>query len=689
MPINLRYGQQAVARGFLDSQRLQQVLAKQRALADQGKKVSIRMILEKAKLLTPDQMTQIDRDLNIKVVKKHTSKVERPGAPRPAGPTSAQNFMGEAPPQFAGMGGDNPDATVFSPPPPDMQDRIRAERDKAKADARRKQDAQAAQFFQQGPPPQQQRPQQQHQQPAFADGGFGNEDSPFGADPFGGGDMAPEPFAGEMQPEPYGEMQPEPYAGDLQPQGAFGDDAGFGGDPFAGEAAEPELSRMDSSPKLESLAAEYDGFAAPEDEALPTISAFDDTPQYGAPPPRQQHNAPPRQQPQYQAPMHDDLAPASADFDAFGNDIRSPEELEMGATGGSSGTRPLGGGDLEATMFSPPPPGIGGPRQKTGAMDKTMFSPPPPGFRPSDRAPATPEPEPAGGDWGESDMNAGFDNDFGAEPEPAESNMDATVFSPPPPEQAAKNKATSARKGADDFGNVDLPKGKRFDDVPTAPASMEEDIHPLRRGVGTSSANVKKTTSPQAVPPDDLSDDLPDDGGFDASADIPGDDVPDEEPMPAKGKGGKGVMPTKAPKGGDKAESKADKKDGKKDKKKELPKGKVEVADGGEGKKKSASKRVLLIFTFLLLIVVGLLTLPVALYDQSWAAPVRQLRDHPQAKPIYDYVDYEVMNRFREWTNQPTKARPAPPAQNIPFKPADKIPAGDDTGGADTGGTGG
>lgn len=706
MPINLRYGQQAVARGFLDPQRLQTVLAKQRALADQGKKVSVRMILEKAKLLTPDQMAQIDRDLNIKVVKKHTSKVERPGAPRPAGPTSAQNFMGEAPPQFAGMGGDNPDATVFSPPPPDMQDRIRAERDKSKADARRKQEQQAAQFFQQNQP--QQRPQQrppQGQQPAFADAGFGDDASPFGGDPFGGGDMAPEPFGGEMQPEPFGgemqpepfgEMQPEPFAGDLQPQDNFGggfaqDDGGFGGDPFG--AQEPELSRMDSSPKLESLAAEYDGFAAPEDEALPTISAFDEPPQHAAPPARGGFNQPRQPQyqpPQYQAPMQDDLAPASADFDSFGNDIRSPEELEMGAVGGASGTKPLGGGDIDATMFSPPPPGLGTPRQKTGAMDKTMFSPPPPGFRPSDRAAPMPEPEPDAGDWGEADAQAGFDDAFGAEPEPAEANMDATVFSPPPPEQAAKNK-TSARKGADDFGNVDLPKGKRFDDVPTAPASLEEDIHPLRRGVGTSSASVKKTTSPQPVPPaDDLMDELPGDeqGGFDASADVPDAsppdaDIPDETPdEPKKGKSGKGVMPTKAPKNVEKGKTgKTDKK------KKELPKAQVEVADGGEGKKKSAGKRVLLIFTILLLLFVAVLTLPVALSEQSWAEPIRPLRNHPQAKPIYDYVDYEIMNRIREWTGQPIKARPGPAPQVIPFKPAENIPG--DTGGeapADTGG---
>ena len=165
MPINLRYGQQAVARGFLNAQRLQQVLAKQRQLAEQGKKVSVRMILEKAKLLDRDQLSQIDRDLNIKVVKKHTTRVQKPGVQQPAQPMGAQNFAGEQVPQFSGMQGADPDATVFSPPPPDMQEKVRAERERAKEEARRKQEAEAANFF-----------------------GDDNA-SPFGGDPFGVGTM--------------------------------------------------------------------------------------------------------------------------------------------------------------------------------------------------------------------------------------------------------------------------------------------------------------------------------------------------------------------------------------------------------------------------------------------------------------------------------------------------------------------
>ena len=88
-----------------------------------------------------------------------------------------------------------------------------------------------------------------------------------------------------MQPEPMGgfaEMQPmggDPFGGDdLSPQPAgFDDDPGFGGDQGFGNQGysdEPaELDRMDSSPKLASLGAEFDGFANPEDEELPTMDA--------------------------------------------------------------------------------------------------------------------------------------------------------------------------------------------------------------------------------------------------------------------------------------------------------------------------------------------------------------------------------------------------------------------------------
>ncbi|MEZ5991954.1 MAG: hypothetical protein R3E76_06340 [Planctomycetota bacterium] len=642
MPINLRYGQQAVARGFLDAQRLQQVLSKQRQLAEQGKKVSVRMILEKAKLLDKDQLSQIDRDLNIKVVKKHTSKVQKPGVKESTGRVGAQNFAGDAVPQFSGMQGADPDATVFSPPPPDMQQKVRAERERAKADARAKQEAEAANFM-------------------------GSDDaSPFGGDPFGndmapepfGNDMAPEPFGGDMQPEPFGnEMQPEPFGNDMQPEPfgggdlapepmGFGDDSGspFGDDPYAQQDAgfgnEPaELERMDSSPKLASLGAEYDGFASPDDEELPTINTFDDAAPanaggYGG------YDEPAVQQPSYGGPS---LAPAGDDFDGFGNDIRSPEDLESAPTGS---TKPLGGApDMDATMFSPPPPGIAaGGRQKTGAMDRTVFSP-----RPPEMGGAQPmEAQPAGDDWGE---DGGFDDEPFAEPEPFQSDepaadMDATLFSPPPAQMPPARRDTGrqqGRAGADDFADVELPQaGHRVDDVPTAPASMDDEVHPLRRGVGTSSASVKQPTGrPAPGFDDDVADELP---GDDGGVDLPSDDMPDED-LPPIGKG-KGKLPP--PKKGLPTGSK-----------RELPKKEVpaatEATDGEPEKKKS--KRVLLAFVILLLIVVGILTLPVALYDVPEASFVRDLRDNPSAKPVYDYVDYEIFNRFREWTGQPIKDR--------------------------------
>ncbi|MBZ0136320.1 MAG: hypothetical protein K8I27_08105 [Planctomycetes bacterium] len=635
MPINLRYGQQAVARGFLNKQRLDQILAKQRQLADQGKKVSVRMILEKAKLLNKEQLSQIDRDLNIKVVKKHTGRIQKPGV-RPAGPTGAQNFAGEAVPQFSGMQGADPDATVFSPPPADMQDKIRAERERTKGEQRRKQEQEASAFF-------------------GDDGG-----SPFGGDPFGG-EMAPEPagFGDEMSPEPMGEMQPEPFDGgyaemqpmggdpfggdDLSPQPAgFDDDGGFGNEPV-------ELDRMDSSPKLASLGAEYDGFANPEDEELPTIGAgFDDDRGFDAQPAQQWGN---------QAPQYDSgpaLAPSGGDdFDSFGNDIRSPEELESAPARG--GTKPIGA-DMDVTMFSPPPPGVGGPRQKTGAMDRTVFSPRPPEFGGRPQSPQPMEAEPAGDDWGDEPAMepAGFDDDFGADA--AAPNMDATLFSPPPTQMPPARKATGpvsqrGRQGDDDFGDVEFPQsGQRIDDVPTAPASMEDEIHPLRRGVGTSSAGVKRTSRKQRGFDEDVADELPSDAGVDVPDDVP-DEMP-EEGVPPVGKG-KGKLPGKAPLAAKSA-------------KRELPQKEVPSTDKPE--KKGAGKRVLLIFTLLLLVFVAVLVLPIVLEEQ--VPEVGQLRHHEQAEPIYDYVDFEIMDRIREWTGQPTK-RPkvVPPAVDIPTRP--------------------
>ncbi|MCB9896278.1 MAG: hypothetical protein H6839_17750 [Planctomycetes bacterium] len=674
MPINLRYGQQAVARGYLNKARLDQVLAKQKQLAAQGKKVSVRMILEKAKLLDREQLAEIDRDLNIKVVKKHTTRVQKPGVKPPAGRAGAQNFAGEAVPQFSGMTGADPDATVFSPPPADMQQKIRAERDRAKADARARQEQEASEFF-------------------------GDDASPFGGDPFGGGDMAPEPFGSEMAPEPFGgDMQPEPFGGEMQPEpfgnemqpepfgdemqpepmgfhsdpfgggelapddGGFGNDAGPFDDPYGDSGfggAPQELSRQDSSPKLSSLAAEYDNFASPDDEALPTINAFDDAgPDQGfqSGPPPMQHAGP-------------SLAPADDDFGSFGNDIRSPEELESAPVGRKG---PAGGDNMDATMFSPPPPGFGNsPRQKTGAMDRTVFSPRPPEMG----GPPPMDAEPAGDDWGEEPaMDAGpdfgDDSPFGGGPsfddeEPAGANMEATLFSPPPAQMPPSRRDTGrqqpsarGRQGADDFGDVDIPQGKVIDDIPTSPASMDDDVHPLRRGVGTSSASIKQDTRPQPTFDDDVADELPDDGGVDMPDDVP-DEMPEEdEGSPRIGKG-KGKLPSKAP-------VKA------KPSKRELPQKEVPATDGEAKPKKSAGKRVLLIFTILLLVVVAILTLPIVLYDVEEAKFVRDIRDNPQAKPVYDYVDYEIFNRIREWTQQPLKKKPEGPKPfTIPTAPPD------------------
>jgi len=657
-------------------------------LAEQGKKVSVRMILEKAKLLDRDQLSQIDRDLNIKVVKKHTTRVQKPGVQQPAQPMGAQNFAGEQVPQFSGMQGADPDATVFSPPPPDMQEKVRAERERAKEEARRKQEAEAANFF------------GDDNASPFGGDPFGNDmqPEPFGGDmqpePFGndmqpepfGGEMQPEPFGNEMQPEPFGnEMQPEPFGHDMQPMGmggdlapepmGFGDDGGspFDQDPFAAGGNEPaELERMDSSPKLASLGAEYEGFASPDDEELPAINAFDE-----AAPMQGGYNAPPPQQP-VAGPS---LAPAGDDFDNFGNDIRSPEELESAPSGS---TKPLGGGaDMDATMFSPPPPGLtSGGRQKTGAMDRTVFSPRPPEFGGAQPM----EAQPAGDDWGE---DAGMEAEPFAEPEPfAEepaADMEATLFSPPPPEVAARGdtgRRQGGRSGADDFGDVELPQaGRPIDDVPTAPASMDDEVHPLRRGVGTSSASVKQPTGrPQPEWDDEeVADELP---GEEPSVDMP----EEEEEAPPVGSG-KGKLPP--PRKGLPTGSK-----------RELPQKEIPAAEPvGAASEKKKGKRVLLIFTLLLLIVVAILTLPVALYDVKGAEFVRDIRDNPSAKPVYDYVDYEIFNRFREWTGQPVKPVPQkktttfqldPPSNTSePPKPgntADDNSAGGDDAASDTGG---
>lgn len=605
MPINLKYGQQAVARGFITPQRLQQVLAKQRQLGQQGKKVSVRMILEKAKLLSGDQLAQIDSDLNIKVVKKKTGQIPKQQPPHSApAATGAQDFSGGAVPQFSGMSGADPDATVFSPPPPDMQDRIREEREKAKDEARQRQEAEASAFFDD------------------------NDDSPFGADPFADQAMSPqamEPQSMDPQPMDGGALQPEPFdQPEMQPM-----DAGF-------DDGAPSLERMDSSPKLESLAAEYDGFANPEDEALPTLDAgFND---FGG-----GHDPAPAGPP----PVQPDLAPAGGGdgFNDFGNDIRSPEEMEAGpAPAPAAGPEPVNN--------------WGDPGPKTASMDKTMFSPPPPGYG----AGAEPQPEPEGDNWGEeAAAPVGMDDGGG--------DMDATVFSPPPPGYGGNEPAPAGPQATDDFAGVEVPQGKLEDDQPTAPATGDDDVHPMR----------KTRTSKPVVQSTRMEDDF--------GADVIDEALPEDEPAmadegtgPGTGKlpGGPGKMPARKPLSS-----------GKSLPKKEVSSEPVKADD--EVKKKKKKSRLALWLVFLILIVLAVLILPVALKEQ--VPQLEPVRNNEYAKPIYDYVE-KIYNEAQYATGM--KERPKPPdgqviipAGNAPADnaPADNAPA-DNTPDDNTGDTG-
>lgn len=625
MPINLRYGQQAVARGFITSPRLEQILAKQRHLKEQGKTVSIRMILEKAKLLDPAQLQQIDRDLNIKVVKKNTAKLQRPGIPA-APATSARDFAGEAPPQFDGMDGGDADATLFSPPPPDMQQRVAAEREAAKSQQHAAQDSEVQ--------------------------GFLNQDSasPFGNDPFAG-----DAFAGEMEPmemEPMGmepmEMGADPFAqSDASPMQAEPEMAPMTDDPFGSEmqpmgmdadpfgAAEPidataqypilgdepeALERLGSSPKLASLAVEFDGFNTGEDEELPMVEAGFDQQAYTTPMP---------------VPISDlggpELAPAADGFDAMDEDLpgainadlMSPEQLES-----SPAKEPAPQADMNATMFSPPPPGtpgISSPREKTGAMENTMFSPPPPGFKDAVLAAAEPE----GDNWGEDHpVEPAFDNAAGAE---------ETVFSPPPASAPAPQ--SSGRHGTDDFGDIDIPSaGAPIGDVPTAPAAGDP-VHPIRQGVQTSSARQDKQRPPSS-----------------AQVQIPTDEevldeLPSEEPVMRKPKlpGGKGLPSDKGL---------PSKKTGSSSKTLEtVPSAEV---DGDEPKKKGKGKLLLML---LLLIVIAALVLPILMPGK---VPAVDNFRNGAGKPVYDYIQsiYDSINGKKK--SQPEEDNVIIPAGNEP-----------------------
>jgi hypothetical protein len=636
--LNLKYGQQAVSRGFVTPQRLQQVLAKQRQLADQGKKVSVRMILEKSKLLTPDQLDQLDRDLNIKVVKKKTSTINKAALQQrqPAKPVqgmSADNFMGdEALPDVSGTKDANPDATIYSPPPPDMQERIRQEREKAKAAVRQKQEQQV------GGKPAPQRgapaPQRPQPQPAFA-----------------------EPM---MEPE----MEPEPF----------------------GEAA-PELERMDSSPKLESLAAEYQGIAAPEDEALPTLEGggFD---QFG-------------EQPQ-QGGM-DNLAPAEQGFDQFGEQGGMSGTAALGAEPeqGNWGEEPQapnfddgGAAPMDATMYSPPPPQYEAPAQEPemapqgfdnfgedeapaapafgdvgepAAMDATLYSPPPSSAQPE----ALPEPE------AEPEMAEpafGEDSPAFGEPEPV---------APPEPAKASMSgrKLPPGKKLVDDFAGAESDKAPRqpagLDDVPTV-KPRGEPVHPLRRGVSSeiNALDSKQPTSKrvEAGRPEPVKAQAskPGSGKLPKKAAEPEQDLsvdlPGEEPEPAM------VAPTKPPKGEAKKAEPPAKPEAKKSKPAAAAVPQPATTDDDGAKKKKGKLRMLLTFVFMLFLVAAVLILPVIPQMQTQYPFLGQMRRNEHTRKLYDYVE--------NWANQVRKLAD-PGAQDwktgvTPIKPAvDGVPPED------------
>jgi len=638
--LNLKYGQQAVSRGYVTPQRLQQVLAKQRQLADQGKKVSVRMILEKSKLLSPDQLDQLDRDLNIKVVKKKTSTINKaalqqrqPSKPVPS--ISADNFMGdEALPDVSGTKDANPDATIYSPPPPDMQERIRQEREKAKAAVRQKQDAQTGRPA----PAQPQRPAApQRPQPAFA-----------------------EPM---MEPE----MEPEPF----------------------GEAA-PELERMDSSPKLQSLPAEYQGIAAPEDEALPTLDGggFD---QFG-------------EQPQQGG--FDNLAPAEQGFDQFGEQ------------GGMSGTAALGA-EPEPGNWGEEPQAPSFDDGGAAPMDATMYSPPPPQYE----APA-PEPEiaPQGFDnFGEDDAPAA--PAFGDVGEPA--SMDATLYSPPPsampeaepeamPEPEAEPEMAEPSFGEESpaFGEPEpvappepvkpavsgrkLPPGKKLvddfagaesDHAPKQPAGLDdvptvkprgEPVHPLRRGVSSeiNALDSKQPTSKrvEAGRPGPVKSEAPKPGSgkLPKKAAEPEQDLsvdlPEEAPEPEM------VAPTKPPKGDARKAGQPAKTDDKKSKSAPAAAPQSASSDDDGASKKKGKMRMLLTFVFMLFLVAAILILPVVPQMQSQYPFLGQMRRNEHTRQLYDHVE--------NWANQVRKMV-EPGAQDwktgvTPIKPAvDGVPPED------------
>ena len=612
--LNLRYGQQAVSRGFITPQRLQQVLAKQRALSDQGKKVSVRMILEKSKLLTPDQLDQLDRDLNIKVVKKKTTTIQKSAVqqrPTKTQAVTAENFFGdEALPDVSGTQNANPDATIYSPPPPDMQERIRQEREKAKAAVRQKHDQQAG-----GPSRQAPQPQRGQPQPQFA----------------------------AMEPE----MEPEPFAQD----------------------AAPELERMDSSPKLESLPAEFSGIAAPEDEGLPSLDAGGGFDQFGEAP---------------QQGGFDNLAPAEQGFDQFGEAPQQGGDMfsgtgQLGAEpepssnwGEDAQASPFAEGSeaapIDQTLYSPPPsrgrapepaplaqsfdnfgedespaaPAFGDDAAMPGGdeINATLYSPPPADYAPQAQPEAEPEmmaePEPFADEAPEM-----------GEPEPVA--PPAPQLKQPPAPTVSGRKLPPGKKKVDDFSDSGVEAAPALDDVPTV-KPRGEPVHPLRRGVSSEIDALKA-----AEPPPASTSSRKASSGRNVKAAEPAIELPeDEEPAPA--------VQAKAP---SKPEPKSKAKGGKEPAK---AVSNTPTATAEPPKKKSKA-RTLLLFVFMLLIVIAALVVPVVPEAQEKIPELRQFRNHEQAHVVFDYVE--------NWANQVRGQFQLPPWKTgkTPMKaPIDGVP---------------
>jgi hypothetical protein len=562
MPINLPYGQKAVEHGYITQQRLQQVLQKQKQLAEQGKKVSVRMILEKSRLLNAGQLQKIDNDLNIRVVKKKSAVIQRgsvplPKQPRPssAPPQGAQNFKGEAPPEFTGMGGGELDVTLFSPPPPEVKDKIRAEREKAREEARRRHEEDAADFL------------------------AANDDMPFGDDPFGGPMMSPEP-AEEMFPE-----EAEDYAGG-----------------YPADAAQPvSLERTDSSPHLGSF---HDDFGDGEHGDLPTLSAFDDEPEAGL---LSTEPVPLRSS---------DPSPGAGRISSFGTGIRSPEELE------ASVPPPK---DMDATVFSPVPPdrGRGDEFQMPGSLAPVGHQ----------------TPVPDSDNWGEESA---------------------------PQEPAEIRPSGASRHGAEEFGDVDIPVGKQFDDVPTVPA-RGEDPHPLRRGVGTSSSSSPLKSADKRKPSSRVPENIADTAETPMmEADEPPFPEADEAEDPAEARQEEEAVAIHAPTGT------LPKLPGRPGRKSEKTPAAATPARADKPRKRTAPR--LLLFVILLLLVVAVLWLPVVLYEQ--VPQVRALRDHPRAKKVYDYVEdiHRSLTGAPPRVSRPEQVIPAivpdvPPPEPLPEAP--------------------